>query len=259
MSRVSALGSEVVGTELSSGPAPRGVAAHLWSSLDQAVASLRGDDPVRVLDCGGGSGTVAVPLAGLGAEVTVVDVSIDALGILARRATESGVADRVTPVQGDAEALSDLFAPGSFDLVLVHDVLGDVPSVPAALSEVASVLRGGGLASIVIGNPVAGVLSRALAGDVVGALASWRKAAGESLDLPRLLEACQQAALVVEEVDGIGVFSELVPGIDLERPGAMTALLELEAATRDVAPYRDIASRLHVLARQRGPRQGVPG
>ena len=242
-----------MGTELSYGPAPRGVSPHLWTTLDETVKVLAGVEPVRVLDCGGGSGSVAVPLAGLGAEVTVVDVSIDALGILARRAAESGVADRVTPMQGDAEALTELFPAGSFDVVLAHDVLADVADVPAALDEVSSVLRSGGIASIVIGNPVGVVLSRALAGDLVGALASLHKASGDVLDLPRLVAACEQAGLVVDRVDGIGVFSELVPGVDLERPGAMTALAELEAATRDVPPYRDIASRLHVLARRPGP------
>jgi S-adenosylmethionine-dependent methyltransferase len=54
----------------------------------------------------------------------------------------------------------------------------------------------------------------------------------------------------VDLVDGIGVFTELVPGIELERPGAMTALTELEAATSGLAPYRDIASRLHIIARR---------
>ena len=44
--------------------------------------------------------------------------------------------------------------------------------------------------------------------------------------------------------------SEPVPGIDLERPGAQSALAELEAAVAASAPYRDIASRLHLMARR---------
>ncbi|MDQ1743527.1 MAG: hypothetical protein QOE23_1866, partial [Pseudonocardiales bacterium] len=61
----------------------------------------------RVLDCGGGSGGLAVPLAAEGAVVTVVDVSIDALATLMRRAAEAGVSDRVTAVQGEAESLAE--------------------------------------------------------------------------------------------------------------------------------------------------------
>jgi S-adenosylmethionine-dependent methyltransferase len=56
-------------------------------------------------------------------------------------------------------------------------------------------------------------------------------------------------------VRGVGVFSELIP---FGAPGGVTAAgnsvgevaAELEARGGDVAPFRDIAGRLHVLARR---------
>ena len=54
------------------------------------------------------------------AHVTVVDASPDALAALTRRAADAGVAERVRAVQGDGDALADLVAPGSADLVLCH-------------------------------------------------------------------------------------------------------------------------------------------
>src|SRR3954467_5840517 len=83
----------------------------------------------ELLDCGGGSGTYAVPLAVAGADVTVVDISADALATLRHRADEAGVADRVHPVPGDVETLGELLATRRFDLVLAHGILEAVDDV----------------------------------------------------------------------------------------------------------------------------------
>ena len=79
-------------------------------ALDTELAAVRRRhaEPPRVLDVGGGSGVWAVPLAAAGCLVTVVDPSPNALATLQRRAVEAGVADHVTAVQGDSDALSEL-------------------------------------------------------------------------------------------------------------------------------------------------------
>jgi 2-polyprenyl-3-methyl-5-hydroxy-6-metoxy-1,4-benzoquinol methylase len=269
-----AIVSGAVATESPSGATPRGQSPQLWSSLRAIVeaqlgspvpgeqhasqsghpdgAAATGRRDVQVLDCGGGSGSLAVPLATLGASVTVVDVSIDALGILLRRAAEAGVSDRVTAVQGEAESLTTLLPAATFDLVLAHGVLQNVSQLPGAVAELAAMTRPGGLVSIVVANPVAAVIGRALAGDVAGALATFHRQGTPQLDLASLEVLCGRAGLSVQRVDGLGVFSEIVPGIDLERPGALAALAELESAASGLAPYRDIASRLHLVARRPG-------
>lgn len=232
---------------------PHGRSSLLWAGLSQVVREQAASGPAvpRVLDCGGGSGGLAVPLAAQGAVVTVVDVSIDALATLTRRAAEAGVADRVTAVQGEAESLADLVPAGSVDLVLVHDVLEDVPDPVAVLRQVAQVLHPGGVLSLVAANPVAGVLARALAGDLAGALAALSRPVGAAApDAAALAGWCTAAGLQVRSVEGLGVFTDLVPGIELDRPGALALLAELESAVAAQPPYRDIASRLHVWARR---------
>jgi S-adenosylmethionine-dependent methyltransferase len=226
---------------------PRGRSALLWASLQRMLQAVASSTAPRILDCGGGSGSLAVPLAAHGARVTVVDVSIDALSTLLRRASEAGVSDRVTAVQGEAESLSELVPAGSFDLVLAHDVLEDVSSPELAVRQIAAALRPGGVASLVVANPVAAVLARALTGDLTGALAVLHRSA-HSYDSSAMLSQCQAAGLQLRSVEGLGVFTDLVPGIQLERPGAMAALTELESAVAARSPYRDIASRLHVQA-----------
>jgi SAM-dependent methyltransferase len=228
---------------------PYGRSPLLWSGLRHIVREhqQQGRPAPRVLDCGGGSGSLAVPLAAAGAVVTVVDVSVDALATLTRRAAEAGVSDRVSAVQGDAELLADLVPADDFDLVLAHDVLEDVASPVSVLRQIAGVLRPGGVLSVVAANPVAGVLARALAGDLAGALAALSQP-GATVEV--LSAQCLAAGLEVQSVEGLGVFSDLVPGIELDRPGALATLAELESRVGDRPPYRDIASRLHLQARR---------
>ena len=81
--------------------------AVVWEALDPLVAAHADalGRPLDVVDVGGGTGGFAVPLAGLGHRVTVVDPSPDALAALQRRAADAGVAERVHAEQGDAGAL----------------------------------------------------------------------------------------------------------------------------------------------------------
>jgi S-adenosylmethionine-dependent methyltransferase len=203
-----------------------------------------------VLDCGGGSGSSAVPLARAGARVTVVDVSADALATLRRRAVEAGVDDLVRPVQGDVESLGDIVPADSFDLALAHGVLEAIDRPDVALAGIAAAVRPSGLVSVLMSNPVASVLSRALSGDVSAALHELR-APGRTLELTTVRAMCEQLGLTVEQVHGVGVFSELVPGAELDaHPSAVDALAELDELAATRSPYREIASRIHLLARR---------
>jgi S-adenosylmethionine-dependent methyltransferase len=214
----------------------------LWRSLVSVLAAPEGRS---VLDCGGGTGTLAVPMAELGAQVTVVDISVDALATLTRRAAEAGVGDRVHAVQGDIESLADVVPVASFDLVVAHGLLESVDDPVAALTALAAAVRPGGLVSVVVANPVAAVLARVLAGDLASArtiLDAQLGSAGSALPVEQL---CSNVGLVVEQVQGVGVFTEFAGSEDGDG-----RLAELEELAATLVPYRDIAARRHVLARR---------
>jgi S-adenosylmethionine-dependent methyltransferase len=225
----------------------------IWQLLSTSLASVTpaGSAP-HVLDCGGGSGSFAVPLAQAGAKVTVVDISVDALATLRRRADEAGVADQVNAVQADVEALADAVGADTFDLVLAHGILAAVDHLATAFGAIAATVRPGGLLSVLVGNPVAVVIARALAGDLSAALDELRQL---SVDTgrpgPDAVQAlCRERGLLVETVHGIGVFADIVPGRALDVPGAREALEGLEAESSTRAPFSDIASKVHLLARR---------
>lgn len=241
-------------------PSPR--TAVVWSVL-RAELDRRakcGSSALTALDVGGGSGVFAVPLAEMGVSVTVVDTSADALATLARRALEAGVASQISPIQGDADRLSEVTLPGSFDLVLCHSVLEIVDDAQATVATIASVLRPGGCASLLVANRAATVLARAISGRLTEALRalddeSGRWGEGDGVrcrfDTASLTALLGFAGLTVEQLHGVRVVADLVPGALLDGvPGAADALYELEFAACATAPYRDVATQLHALARR---------
>lgn len=235
--------------------APR--TAVVWDVLRRELDARGVDIELRVVDVGGGTGGFAVPLAQAGHQVTVVDASPDALAALTRRAAEAGVADRVHAVQGDADRLAELVGPGSVDLVLCHSVLEVVDSPAEAATSLALALRPGGVASVIVANRFAAVLARATAGHVEAAAALLRDPDGRAgerdtlrrrFDVQSASDLLGKAGLVVEQVHGIRVIADLVPGAVLDRDHDALTSFELAAAAHP--PLRDIASQLHLLARK---------
>jgi len=223
--------------------------AVVWGALAQVL----GEEPVRILDIGGGTGGFAVRLAGLGHQVTVVDPSPDALAALARRAREQSV--EVEGVQGDLAGLAGLLAPDDQpDLVLCHGVLEVVDDPAAALAAIRDVLRPGGRLSLLVAQRHAAVIARAMAGHLAQALALLDDGGavgrtGRRFTAEEVTGLLSAAGFEVGSVHGIRVFADLVPGALLElEPGTAAALLRLEAAVAERPEYLPLATQLHVLA-----------
>jgi SAM-dependent methyltransferase len=226
----------------------------VWAALRAEVD--RGASLV-VLDVGGGTGGFAVPLAEAGHQVTVVDASPDALAALTRRADEAGVAGRVSAVQGDGDRLSELVAPGSVDLILCHSLLEVVDDPRTVVDALATALRPGGAASVLVANRAAAVLSRAMNGHLDAAAAvlsdpDGRAGPGDKLrrrfDAETAAALLRAAGLVVEGIHGVRVLADLLPGAVADADPE--ALLAFELAAADRPPYRDIATQLHLYARR---------
>jgi S-adenosylmethionine-dependent methyltransferase len=233
----------------------------VWEILRRALAELAASvDEVQVLDIGGGTGGFAVPLAELGYPVTLVDPSPDALAALERRAAETGMADRVRGVQGDASTVVELLGADSVDAVVCHSVLEVLDDPADALAAIAAVLRPGGIASILAANRVAAVVARVAAGRLVEArqlLADPQGTTGPADRLKRRFALAELEALIAESglrprsSHGVRVFADIAPAalLDID-PRAIDELIALEHAAAADPAYAAIATALHVLADQ---------
>ncbi|MEU2405318.1 methyltransferase [Streptomyces rubiginosohelvolus] len=251
---------------MSDQPRPRASlrTAVVWEVLKEALdrqVKATGRDALDVLDTGGGTGNFAVPAAKLGHRVTVVDPSPNALFALERRAAEAGVADRVRGVQGDILGLFDVVERDGFDAVLCHGVLEYVDEPAEGVRNAVEALRPSGALSLLAAGLGGAVLARALAGHFTEARQALTDPAGrwgEGDPVPRRFTAEQLSDLVsdagmeITAVHGVRVFADLVPGVLVDtEPGAVEALLKLEAAAAEQPAFHSVATQLHVLGVKR--------
>ena len=116
----------------------------------------------RVLDLATGTGDLAVDIARRHPDATVVglDPSQQMLAIAQGKLSKRGLADRVTLVRGDAQHLP--YRDHEMDAATIAFGIRNVPDRPAALREMARVVRPGGrIAILELGEPRQGLLARA--------------------------------------------------------------------------------------------------
>jgi S-adenosylmethionine-dependent methyltransferase len=252
--------------------------------LRAVVAGLvaeTGRSRLDIVDAGGGTGGFAVPLAGLGHTVTVIDPSPDSLAAAQRRAAEIAVPLRA--IQGDVADLPGVIGEQGADLVLCHSVLEYVDAPAAAMAAICRVLRPGGAVSVLAASAVAAVLHRALAGrfdearqllggittggitiggaadqDESGPAAGPPEGPGRAGDargaarprrftLAAVVGLIEAAGLRPGPAQGVRVFADLVPAIFADAdPGAAEALLALERTASAHPAFSGLATQFHV-------------
>jgi len=228
--------------------------AVLWSVLSEDVLASR-NQPMRILDAGGGSGHMAVRLAGLGHSVVLCDVSEEMLAKAAKRAAEAGVTDAI-----DIRHLSiqEYVNTGDdkFDLVLCHAVLEWLDDPKAAVRDLARLVKPGGQLSVMFYNRFASLLKRTLTGDFEAALGDYqtgssRRGWGEgatALDYEMVVSWLQEQNLEVEAKAGIRIFHDHV--VDrLDGPQRLTQLIELEKAVCRSEPFASLGQHTHLTCR----------
>lgn len=183
---------------------------------DRAVARLAevlGEGSARALDVATGTGDLAFLLARAYPQADVIgfDPSSGMLEVAKQKlvkaeADAAGLAERVRFVQGDAQSMP--FADGSFDAVTIAFGIRNVPDRPKGLSEMARVLRPGGLLAVLeLSEPKGGVMGSLARIHVhhvipfVGSLLSGKK---EYRYLQRSIQAFPPAEAFAEVIAGQG-------------------------------------------------------
>ncbi len=117
----------------------------LWKdAMITALNPPRSDAPFALLDVAGGTGDIAfraAKAAGGSFRATVCDINSDMLAVGRARAAARHLDDRVSFVEGNAEALA--FPNRSFDAYTIAFGIRNVPRIDFALTEAFRVLKPG--------------------------------------------------------------------------------------------------------------------
>src|SRR5437762_5634876 len=118
----------------------------VWKNIMiNALNPPKSDTPFALLDVAGGTGDIAfraADAAGANFRATVCDINSDMLKVGRERAAAGYLEDRVSFVEGNAEALA--FPDRSFDGYTIAFVLRIVPRIDLSLSEAFRVAKPGG-------------------------------------------------------------------------------------------------------------------
>ena len=181
-----------------------------WRSF---LVSRIPSDAHRVIDVATGTAAVAIELARAGPARTVIglDQSPEMLAAGGDRVAHAGLSDRIELREGRAESLP--FADGEFEALTFTYLLRYVEDVPAALRELARIVRPGGTVAMLefalprgiwrplwelyvrVGLPAAGALVSPGWRDVGGFLGPSIRGFWRNWPEPRLLDAWREAGL----------------------------------------------------------------
>ena len=209
-----------------------------------------GEPPLRIMDAGGGSGEMAADLAALGHRVTLLDFSAPMLAVARSRCEELGAS--VEFVCSDAWQAASLWQPGSFDVVLCHSLLEFADNPAPLLAQLATLLKTGGVFSVVAGNRHALVMREAIAqGNAVRALQGLdAEIPGNDLfGLPRrtfdpdeLCSMIEANGVAIAGEYGVRIFCDLVKTV-----ANWDDLRALELAASSRLPYRRLGRFIQII------------
>ena len=220
--------------------------------------------PLMVLDAGGGTGGYALPLAQAGHHVSLLDFSSSMLAIAKAKikVIDSTLIERCAFYCDSIERVCELFPQDRFDMVLCHTLLEYVAEPWQALRDLLSLVRPGGMISLLLVNACAEPLRWAVAKldpDQARKALSAGAASADLFGVPRRMfksEAVRQAlaregAHVLAEY-GVRIFADYYPAAKLGNPDVWAQLYELELSASDKDPYRALGRYLHLVGTKQG-------
>ena len=227
--------------------------AVVWQDITELLAQLP-PRPLRILDAGGGEGHMACQLAALGHQVLLCDLSAEMIQRAKAAALEKGVSHNMQFVQSAAQDITQhLEQP--VDLILFHAVLEWVADPRSVLQTLWSVLRPGGVLSLMFYNAHGLLMHNMVAGnfDYVQAGMPKKKKRTLSPDYPRdpaqVYLWLEEAGWQIMGKTGVRVFHDYLREKHQQRD-CYEALLELETRYCRQEPYITLGRYIHVTARK---------
>jgi 2-polyprenyl-6-hydroxyphenyl methylase/3-demethylubiquinone-9 3-methyltransferase len=155
-----------------------------------------------VLDVGCGGGLLSEAMAGLGAKVTAIDMSAEALQVARAHLLESGL--DVDYQHQTAERMAEV-APATFDCVVCMEMLEHVPQPQSVVAACASLLRPGGklIMSTLNRNPKSYLMAIVGAEYLLKLIPAGTHEYGQFIKPAELAAWARSAQLEVDDITGL--------------------------------------------------------
>ncbi|MFO6485036.1 tRNA uridine 5-oxyacetic acid(34) methyltransferase CmoM [Escherichia coli] len=234
---------------------PKGSFDRLFCGRSDHVLAEMGPQKLRVLDAGGGEGQTAIKMAERGASVPFCDLSAQMIDRAKQAAEAKGVSDNMQFIHCAAQDVaSHLETP--VNLILFHAVLEWVADPRGVLQTLWSVLRPGGVLSLMFYNAHGLLMHNMVAGnfDYVQAGMPKKKKRTLSPDYPRdpaqVYLWLEEAGWQIMGKTGVRVFFHDYLREKHQQRDCYEALLELETRYCRQEPYITLGRYIHVTARK---------
>lgn len=219
-----------------------------------------GPGPLRVLDLAGADGGDALPLLRRGHHLTIADFSPGMLAAARERAHAQGSGERLTTVESDVFELPKSVTGSRYDVVLCHNLLQYLDDPAPAVRAATSLLRGGGVLSVMALNRHATPLGLAVRSlDPAAALDALdrRTMPGHTFATEVTLHTAEEIMPLLAEsgctdIEHCGIRTVNDHIVDDSRkhdPDFYAALEALELAMTNRHPYPHTAKIFQLLAR----------
>jgi S-adenosylmethionine-dependent methyltransferase len=245
-------------------------AAYLKTSLGRLRSDLTWEnlrvflpsDPSahRVLDLGGGTGSMSLRVAKKGFTVVLLDSSEEMLEIAKKDAAAAGIAAQISFRHDEASRLPELFAAESFAVIVCHNVLEFLAAPETVIAKIAHVLRGDGIVSVLVRNHMGEVLKAAVKSanlESAKALLSTETVLDSLYGKPvRLFEPqvvvnmLSNAGLEVIAQRGVRVIADYWDHNDFSGESAYEQMLDLELILGARPEFAGIARYTQMIARR---------
>jgi len=222
--------------------------------LQDYAPEIYRDNPLSILDAGGGTGVTSLPLAKLGHSVVLCDISHEMIRRAETAVMSEGLEDRMrcihTSVQSYAESTAE-----TYDVVLFHAVLEWVNKPQETLAQVLPLVKSGGCLSLMFYN-VHSIIHRNL---IRGNLRKVKtgKFGGDGKGLTpinplypqQVIQWLTDAGWTIELQSGVRVFFDNLTR-EKQQLISLDDILEMECRYSREEPYRLMGRYCHFVCRK---------
>ena len=218
----------------------------------QEIPCLSLDEPIKILDLGGGEGTISIELAKMGHEIVLCDISETMLSLSKANAHKDGVSSKFTWLQ---TSIQDYPEDEKFDFILCHAVFEWLEDPQEALIKISRLLSPNGILSLMFYNKSAMRLGNILYGnfDYVRQGMKVKKQVklnpSHPLDPETVFQWVNELPLVLLSKTGVRCFHDYLFERQLDE-SRLFELLDMELTYSRMEPYASIGKYMHCLIRK---------